>query len=151
MPEGVHVLRITPLNNQPPSSLIDQVAGNSRFQNRQRGVVRISCGLEHPFHSTWDVFRTDEVVPLYVGAVAFVVDAKIELHKVTLLNSIVVIAQMCHRTVADNNGGTAVSHPRSSQASIADQFVREIVNVPVFLPGLNDLFDIVVDFLALVN
>lgn len=100
-PQCVLVFGVAPVHNQLRAGLVDSVACDSRLQDQERGIVGIAGGSEHSLHPAGNGPRPDEVDSLYVTALPFIADAEIELYKIAVLDSVVILPYMLRRVVTD--------------------------------------------------
>src|SRR5213080_2931769 len=137
------VLRESSPDDQSSSSSINLVARNTRLQNRESRVIRLSRSLEHARHSLRNDSGSDEIVPLNVAAVAIVLDAKVHLDKISPPDPSTIVADVAHWIVAYQHGRTAINGPSSAELLFLEKLVRKLVDLPVLLPRLDRIFQIV--------
>src|SRR5207249_2732369 len=135
-------------HDQPSSSLVNLVPRNTGLENREGRVIRLSCSLEHARHSFRHYSGSDEIVPLNIAAVAVVLDAKVELDKISPPDPSAIVADMAHWIVAYQHRGTAINGPGRAELLFLEELVGKLMNLLVLLPGLDRVFQIVVDLLA---
>src|SRR5438093_13456113 len=135
-------------HDQPSSSLVNPVPRDTRLENREGRVVRLSCSLEHARHSLRHYSGSDEIVPLNIAAIAVVLDSKVQLDKVAPPDPGAIVADVAHWIVADQHRGTAINGPGRAELSLLEKLVRKLVDLLVLLPGLDRIFQVVVDLLA---
>src|SRR5438093_11873121 len=138
-------------HDQPSSSLVNLVPRDTRLENRKGRVICLSCSLEHARHSLRHYSGSDEIVPLNIATVAVVFDAKVELDKISPPDPSTIVADVAHWVVADQHGGTAINCPGRAELLFLEKLVRKLVDLLVLLPGLDRIFQIVVDLLAFSN
>src|SRR5207249_7497373 len=149
--QGVLVFYEASPHDQPPSSLVNLVPRDTRLENRESRVVRLSCSVEHARHSLRHDSGSDEIVPLNIAAVAIVLDAKVQLDKISPPDPSTIVADVAHWIVAYQHGRTAINGPSSAELLFLEKLVRKLVDLPVLLPRLDRIFQIVVDILAFSN
>src|SRR6266496_5071322 len=148
MSKCVLVLGEASPHDQSSSSLVNLVPRDTRLENRESRVVCLSCCSEHAFHSLRHDSRSDEVVSLNVATISVVLDAKVQLDKIAPPDPGAIVADVAHWVVADQHGGTTVNRPSRAELSLLEKLVRKLVDLLVLLPGLDRIFQIIVDLLA---
>src|SRR5213080_4159931 len=138
-------------HDQPSSSLVNLVPRDTGLENRESRVVRLSCSVEHARHSLRHNSGSDEIVPLNIAAVAIVLDAKVQLDKISSPDPSTIVADVAHWIVAYQHGGTAINGPGRAELPFLEKPVRKLVDLPVLLPRLDHVLEGVIDLLALSN
>src|SRR5213592_972114 len=151
MSKCVLVLGEASPHDQPSSSFVNLVPWDTRLENREGRVVCLSCCSEHALHSFWHDSGSDEVVSLNVATISIVLDAKVQLDKISPPDPSTIVADVAHWIIADQHGGTAINSPGRAELPFPEKLVGKLVDLPVLLPRLDRIFQIVVDILAFSN
>src|SRR5947199_10015117 len=151
MSKCVLVLREASLHDQPSSSLVNLVAWNTGLENREGRVICLSCSLEHARHSFRHYSGSDEIVSLNIAAITVILDAKVELDKISPPDPGTIVADVAHWIVAYQHGRTAINGPGRAELPFLEELVRKLVDLPVLLPRLDHVLEGVIDLLAFSN
>src|SRR5439155_25986976 len=151
LPYGMLVLREPSPDDQSSSSSSNLVARNTSLQNRESRVSRLSRRLEHARHSLRNDSGSDEIVPLNIAAVAVVLDAKVQLDKISPPDPSTIVADVAHWIVAYQHGGTAINSPGRAELLLLEELVRKFVDLPVLLSRLDDILKRVIGLLTFSN
>src|SRR5213596_1509282 len=136
MSKCVVVLGEASPHDQPSSSFVNLVPWDTRLENREGRVVCLSCCSEHALHSFWHDSGSDEVVSLNVATISIVLDAKVQLDKISPPDPSTIVADVAHWIIADQHGGTAINSPgRLSFLSLRSLWANSWTSLS-FFPGL---------------
>src|SRR5438093_8010347 len=138
-------------HDQPSSSLVNLVPRDTRLENRKGRVICLSCSLEHARHSFRHDSGSDEIVPLNIATVAVVLDAKVQLDKISPPDPSTIVADVAHWIVAYQHGGTAINGPGRAELLFLEELVRKLVDLLVLLPRLDHVLKRVIDLLTFSN
>src|SRR5205809_608252 len=124
MSKCVLVLGEASPHDQPSSSFVNLVPWDTRLENREGRVVCLSCCSEHALHSFWHDSGSDEVVSLNVATISIVLDAKVQLDKISPPDPSTIVADVAHWIIADQHGGTAINSPGRAELPFPEKLVH---------------------------
>ena len=130
VPERVEIFLVARVHHHLTGDRVDLVAAHARLQRRRAGLDRLDDGGEGALDCRWRAILAGPAhIPhaLKIRAVAFVLDAQVDMHQVAWLDQDIVarggVAGLGCRAAVDDRA--AVPAPGAGQAARAELFVNE--------------------------